>query len=63
MAKVVKKTTIYQVAVVTIHLLEVKMVTGLSVVLVKTQSLTLMQQKEIPDLQIARIFNPADVKE
>jgi hypothetical protein len=59
----VKKTTIYQVAVVTIHLLAMKVVTGLSVVLAKIQSLTLMQHKEILDLQTVKTSNFADVEE
>jgi hypothetical protein len=57
------KTTIYQVGVVTIHLLAMKVLTGLSVVLAKTQSLTLMQHKEILDLQTVKTSNFADVEE
>jgi hypothetical protein len=49
--------------VVTTHLLAAKAVTGLSVVRVKTQSLTLMQQKEILDLQTVRISDSPDVEE
>jgi hypothetical protein len=51
------------VAVVMIHLLAVKGVTGFSVVLAKTQSVTLMQHKEILDLRIVKIFNPADIED